>query len=81
VGFVVKNAGARTDFVPLLRFSPVIMITVRSVFMFSKRRMALTTEKLVQTDNKFSDEMQPTWLDASIRTFSCGYIHIFRQRM
>jgi hypothetical protein len=38
--------------VPLLQFSPDIMTRVRSLFMFSKRRMALTTETLVQSDDK-----------------------------
>ena len=66
--------------VPLLRVFPDIMITVSSAFIFGRHSMALTTETLVQSDDKVPDEMQPTRLDTSIRTFSCGYIHIFRQR-
>jgi len=62
--------------VPLLRFPLDIMIKVRSMFMFSKSRMAITTETLFQSDDKDSDEMQSTRLDTCVRTFSCGYIHI-----
>jgi hypothetical protein len=67
--------------VPLLPFPSDIMMKVHSMFMFSKRRMAIITETLFQSDDKNFDEMQSTRLDTCVRTFSCGYIHIVRQRM
>jgi len=75
-GFVVKKVGAWTSFCPITSILPYIMITARSVFMFSKCRLALTNEALVQSDDKDFDEMQPTKLGTSIRIFSCSYIYV-----